>query len=84
MLLRVITTIVLLVLSLNPRAENVQAEKINKGVAFAQLGEPKYSAEFSHFDYVFPDAPKTGAVTAQISVVINNSFCIFMSCNLGK
>ncbi len=72
MLLRVITTIVLLVLSLNPRAENVQAEKINKGVAFAQLGEPKYSAEFSHFDYVFPDAPKTGAVTLAAAGTFDN------------
>ena len=30
------------------------------GQAIALYGEPKYSASFSHFDYVNPDAPKGG------------------------
>src|SRR5579864_8806773 len=28
--------------------------------AIAQYGEPKYPADFKHFDYVNPDAPKGG------------------------
>ncbi|HFK7184737.1 TPA: extracellular solute-binding protein [Serratia odorifera] len=39
-----------------------QAEAINEGYAFALLGEPKYSANFSHYDYVNPAAPKGGSV----------------------
>nr|WP_321526785.1 extracellular solute-binding protein [uncultured Cohaesibacter sp.] len=31
------------------------------------MGEPKYSGDFSHFDYVNPDAPKTG--DARLAVV---------------
>lgn len=30
--------------------------------AIAMHGEPKYGADFTHFDYVNPDAPKGGAV----------------------
>ncbi|PMS29206.1 extracellular solute-binding protein [Paraburkholderia rhynchosiae] len=30
--------------------------------AIAQYGEPKYSADFKHFDYVNPDAPKGGTL----------------------
>ena len=30
--------------------------------AIAMHGEPKYPADFKHFDYVNPDAPKGGAV----------------------
>ncbi len=30
--------------------------------ALAMNGEPKYGADFTHFDYVFPDAPKGGTV----------------------
>jgi len=30
--------------------------------ALAMNGEPKYAADFTHFDYVFPDAPKGGTV----------------------
>src|SRR5690606_17797390 len=30
---------------------------------FAVLGEPKYAAHFTHFDYVNPAAPKGGSVT---------------------
>jgi peptide/nickel transport system substrate-binding protein/microcin C transport system substrate-binding protein len=30
--------------------------------AFAQFGRPKYPSDFSHFDYVNPDAPKGGVL----------------------
>ena len=30
--------------------------------ALAMNGQPKYGAEFTHFDYAFPDAPKGGTV----------------------
>ena len=33
------------------------------GHGFAMHGSPKYPADFTHFDYVNPDAPKGGSVT---------------------
>ncbi len=30
--------------------------------AIAQYGEPKYPADFKHFDYVNPDAPQGGTL----------------------
>lgn len=41
----------------------VQAETIENSTRFALLGEPKYAENFSHFDYVNPDAPKGGSIT---------------------
>lgn len=40
-----------------------QAENINESYAFAQLGEPKYATDFTHYDYANPAAPKGGSVT---------------------
>lgn len=40
-----------------------QAQSIKESYAFAVLGEPKYEANFTHFDYVNPAAPKGGAIT---------------------
>lgn len=40
----------------------VRAETINESYAFAILGEPKYDASFSHYDYVNPAAPKGGSI----------------------
>ncbi|EMH4162739.1 ABC transporter substrate-binding protein [Pluralibacter gergoviae] len=39
------------------------AQSVKQSDAFAVIGEPKYAAGFSHYDYVNPDAPKGGAVT---------------------
>ncbi|WP_269533259.1 extracellular solute-binding protein [Chitinimonas sp. BJYL2] len=39
--------------------------------AYAQFGQPKYPADFAHFDYVNPAAPKGGKLT--LSVVSQNS-----------
>lgn len=36
------------------------AQEVAAAHAFAQFGEPKYPANFQHFDYVNPDAPKGG------------------------
>ena len=44
-------------------ATAAQAEEINESYAFAQLGEPKYAVDFTHFDYANPAAPKGGSVT---------------------
>ncbi|WP_237072669.1 extracellular solute-binding protein [Pseudaestuariivita rosea] len=38
-------------------------ERIIKSHAYAILGEPKYPADFEHFDYVNPDAPKGGEIS---------------------
>lgn len=51
----------LIVLGLTIQA--AQAEKINESYAFAQLGEPKYATNFSHYDYANPAAPKGGNIT---------------------
>lgn len=40
-----------------------QAQSIKESYAFAVLGEPKYEANFTHFDYVNPAAPKGGTIT---------------------
>lgn len=40
-----------------------QAQNIKENYAFAVLGEPKYEANFTHFDYVNPAAPKGGNIT---------------------
>ncbi|WP_041523192.1 extracellular solute-binding protein [Gilvimarinus agarilyticus] len=41
-------------------AESPDAVKVITSHAFAEHGEPKYSADFTHFEYVNPDAPKGG------------------------
>ena len=33
---------------------------VHKAHAIAMHGEPKYGPDFTHFDYVSPDAPKGG------------------------
>lgn len=40
---------------------------------FAQFGEPKYPANFQHFDYVNPDAPKGGILNLS-NISQNSSF----------
>ena len=35
-------------------------DHVHKGHAIAMHGEPKYGPDFTHFDYVNPDAPKGG------------------------
>ncbi len=42
---------------------DAKAQTIQESVAFAIIGEPKYAAGFSHFDYVNPRAPKGGTLT---------------------
>ncbi|WP_026286989.1 extracellular solute-binding protein [Gilvimarinus chinensis] len=41
-------------------AQDAAEVNVIKSHAFAERGEPKYSADFEHFDYVNPDAPKGG------------------------
>lgn len=41
-------------------AEEQSAPQLIKSHAFAMHGEPKYGPDFTHFDYVNPDAPKGG------------------------
>ena len=38
------------------------ATQAHAAYAIAQYGEPKYPADFEHFDYVNPDAPKGGTL----------------------
>lgn len=48
------------------RAQPSQASSTPARVAthgFAQFGQPKYPADFSHFEYADPDAPKGGHLT---------------------
>ncbi|CAE1147957.1 MAG: extracellular solute-binding protein [Serratia rubidaea] len=57
MSMRVFAALVLSALSLG-----VHAEQLNESYAFALLGDPKYSNDFSHYDYVNPAAPKGGDI----------------------
>jgi microcin C transport system substrate-binding protein len=41
--------------------------------AVAQFGNPKYPADFTHFDYADPDAPKGGSLTLSM-VSMNSSY----------
>ncbi|MEE3662575.1 extracellular solute-binding protein [Brenneria sp. g21c3] len=58
MLKSVVTAVLLCALPLG-----LHAETIEHSTSFAILGEPKYGADFRHFDYVNPDAPKGGSIT---------------------
>ncbi len=40
-----------------------QAQAIKESDSFAIIGEPKYAAGFTHYDYANPDAPKGGTIT---------------------
>ena len=42
----------------------VQAETIINSHAFSDLGQVKYGANFTHLDYVNPDAPKGGEISS--------------------
>lgn len=47
-------------------APTAQAEIIHDGYAFAELGEPKYTVNFTHYDYANPAAPKGGKITLAV------------------
>jgi len=49
-----------------------QAQTIKESYAFAVLGEPKYDANFTHFDYVNPAAPKGGSITLSAMGTFDN------------
>ena len=49
-----------------------QAQAIKENIAFAVIGEPKYAVNFTHFDYVNPDAPKGGKVTLSATGTFDN------------
>src|SRR5271168_1421836 len=52
-----------LALALAAVAEPVRAESpVHTYYALSLLGEPKYPADFKHFDFVNPDAPKGGEI----------------------
>ncbi len=51
-----------LVLALITAESGGSAQKINITHALAMAGAPKYAADFQHFDYANPDAPKGGSV----------------------
>lgn len=58
MLKRVMAAVLLYVVT-----QSGYAAPIEQSTSFALLGEPKYGADFRHFDYVNPDAPKGGSIT---------------------
>ena len=67
MLFRLITSLLLIALCAPLRAEVVHESR-----AFATLGEPKYAAGFSHFDYADPAAPKGGRLTQAVVGTYDN------------
>lgn len=57
---------VIVAFALSAPVSYTQAESIKESISFALLGEPKYSAGFTHFDYVNPAAPKQGNITLSV------------------
>lgn len=45
---------------IEPISEPIVTEKIITKTSFALIGQPKYPSDFTHFDYVNPNAPKGG------------------------
>jgi microcin C transport system substrate-binding protein len=45
---------------------------VHRAHAIAMHGEPKYGPDFSHFDYVNPDAPKGGSVRLAVAGTFDN------------
>lgn len=50
------------------------AQDTVKSHAFSYFGEPKYPADFSHLDYVNPDAPKGGEISIAVQSGTFDSF----------
>ena len=50
---------------------DAKAQTIQESVAFAIIGEPKYAAGFSHFDYVNPGRRKAAPSPAAIGTFDN-------------
>lgn len=48
------------------------AQPILQSNAFAQLGEPAYTHDFTHFNYVNPHAPKGGNITLAVIGTFDN------------
>lgn len=48
------------------------AQHINESESFAILGTPKYAADFTHYDYTNPAAPKGGSITLAASGTYDN------------
>lgn len=55
-------------------SQTVSAEQVTPSHALAMHGEPAYAADFPHFDYVNPDAPKGGILRRG---VVSNGFDSF-------
>ena len=66
MIMRVVLTLLALV------SLSSQAQTIKESTAFAVIGEPKYTVNFNHYDYVNPAAPKGGNVTLSATGTFDN------------
>lgn len=53
----------LLIVALGARAESESEETIVHSHGYSFFGDLKYPADYSHFDYVNPDAPKGGEIS---------------------
>ena len=56
------TIVTATLMALAPTSQSA-AQDVYEGHGFAMHGDVKYGADFTHFDYVNPDAPKGGDVT---------------------
>lgn len=61
---RVFTGIFAIILLLS--THSLSAQTVHRSHAIAMHGEPLYQADFTHFDYVNPDAPKGGALKRHV------------------
>ena len=60
-----------LMMALLPGVVRAQ-EKIIKSHGYSYFGDLKYPADFKHFDYVNPDAPKGGEISIAVSGTFNS------------
>lgn len=59
-------------------SQAISEEDIIKSHAIALFGSPKYKADFKHYDFVNPDAPKGGRITLSVGATSYDSFNPFI------
>lgn len=76
MRIRLLSCLVALIAAITPQLlmaeSHAKDQKIYKSHAFTLFGEPKYPADFTHYDWVNPDAPKKGTITSSKLGGFNN------------
>lgn len=65
-------SLISIILLYNLNINELRAESLHRSDAIAVLGTPKYAADFSHFDYANPTAPKGGGMSFGVVGTFDN------------